>query len=102
MAAQLTPLSFGVETAATPNIVAKENSLFEIDRELDGLLDRIYDEIEEHGEASTEAMDAFTLFAKAMNMKIDRIGGYLGAMEARATHCKQEADRLVARAKPPG
>jgi ribose 5-phosphate isomerase RpiB len=96
MAAQ--PLPIPLEKP-TPVALAKENSFFELDSELDALLERIEDEIEEHGEASAEAMDALSLFAKAMNVKIDRIGTYLTAMEVRAAHCKAQMQRFATRAK---
>jgi hypothetical protein len=79
--------------------VAEDNSLLQIDQELDTLLEQMEDEIEEHGEASKESMDRLQVFAEAMNIKVDRIGRYLSVMETRATHCKKEAARLAARAK---
>ena len=79
--------------------VAEDNSLLQIDLELDALLEQIEDEIEEQGEASKESMGRLQVFAEAMNVKVDRIGRYLSVMETRATHCKKEAARLAARAK---
>lgn len=84
---------------STPAAVASDNSLFDLDRELDALLERIEDEIEESGEASKEAMDALELFAKAIHLKINRIGGYLAAMETRAAHCRTQAERFTTRAR---
>jgi hypothetical protein len=55
-------------------LIATDHSLLERDGKLDTLLDRIQDEIEEHGEASAEAMERFELFCQAMDAKIDRIG----------------------------
>src|ERR1700761_6138870 len=86
-------------SAATPSEIAGDHSLLKIDHELDLLMERIEDEIEEHGEASKEVMDLMELFGKAMNLKVDRIGRYLTAMEARAAYCRKEADRLARRAK---
>jgi hypothetical protein len=63
------------------------------------LLDQIQGEIEEHGEASAEAMERLQLFCQAMDVKIDRIGGFLRVMETRAEYCKKESARYVARAK---
>jgi Siphovirus Gp157 len=83
----------------TPTDVADDHSLLTLDRELDFLLEQIEDEIEESGEASKEAMERLQLFCQAMNVKIDRIGRYLGVMKTRAVHCKQEAARYAARAK---
>jgi hypothetical protein len=59
--------------APTPNDIADDHSLLKIDQELDLLLERIEDEIEENGEASKEAMDRLELFCQAMNAKVDRI-----------------------------
>ena len=79
--------------------IAEDNSLLQIDQELDALLEQIEDEIEAHGEASKESMNRLQVFAEAMNIKVDRIGRYLSVMEARAMHCKKEAARLATRAK---
>jgi hypothetical protein len=89
------------ESTAAPcaREVADDHSLLTLDGELDFILERIEDEIEENGEASKEAMDRLQLFCQAMNLKIDRIGRYLAVMKTRAAHCKQEAARYVARAK---
>jgi hypothetical protein len=85
--------------APTPNDIADDHSLLKIDQELDFLMEQIEDEIEESGEASKEAMDRLQLFCQAMNVKVDRIGRYLSAMETRAAHCKQQAARYAQRAK---
>jgi hypothetical protein len=87
------------EKPFSPADVAGEHSLLALDRELDMLLEQIEDEIEEHGEASREAMERFEVFAKAMNVKVDRIGRYLTLMETRATYCRKEAERYATRAK---
>jgi hypothetical protein len=95
-----TPLiPFEGASAPTASQIANDHSLLKIDQELDFLLERIEDEIEEKGEASREAMDRLQAFAEAMNLKVDRIGRYLSAMQARTAHCKQEAARYAARAK---
>jgi hypothetical protein len=70
-----------------------------LDRELDALLEQIEDKVEENGEASKEAMDALELFAKAIYVKINRIGGYLTAMETCASHCRAQAERFTTRAR---
>jgi hypothetical protein len=85
--------------AQTPNDIADDYSMLKIDQELDFLMERIEDEIEENGEASKEAMDRLQLFCQAMNVKVDRIGRYLSVMETRAEHCKQEVARYAQRAK---
>jgi len=79
--------------------IAQENSLFEIDRELDALLDEIDDEIERHGEASAELMERFQQFCEAHSEKTDRIGRFLRMMEARVQYCRSEATRLQERAR---
>ena len=45
--------------------IAQEYSIFEIDRELDDLLDQIEEEIEKIGEASPELIDRFQTFCEA-------------------------------------
>jgi hypothetical protein len=79
--------------APSPTEVADDHSLLKLDYELDLLLEQIEDEIEESGEASKEAMDRLQLFCQPMNVKVDRIGRYLGVMKTRAAHCKEEAAR---------
>jgi hypothetical protein len=79
--------------------IAQEYSLFEIDRELDDLLDRIEEEIETLGEASSELIDRFQAFCEAHGEKADRIGRFLRMMEARIQFCRSEASRLQDRAR---
>ena len=79
--------------------IAQEYSLFEIDRELDDLLDRIEEEIETLGEASPELIDRFQAFCEAHGEKADRIGRFLRMMEARVQYCRSEASRLQDRAR---
>src|ERR1700741_1588128 len=74
MPAAATPAAAAVLPVPTPSRVASENSLFELDAELDFLLEQIEDEIEEHGEATPESMKRMQLFCQAMNVKVDRIG----------------------------
>jgi hypothetical protein len=97
MAAATSLIPFDMNPTARQ--VADDNSLLEIDQELDALLEQIEDEIEEQGGASKQSMDLLQVFAEAMNLKVDRIGRYLSVMETRATHCKKESARLAARAK---
>jgi hypothetical protein len=100
MAAATSPtLLTSAGPAPTPTDVADDHSLLTLDRELDFLLERIEDEIEENGEASKDAMDRLQLFCQAMNVKVDRVGRYLAVMKTRATHCKQESARYATRAK---
>jgi hypothetical protein len=79
--------------------IAQECSLFEIDRELDDLLDQIEEEIETLGEASSELIDRFQAFCEAHGEKADRIGRFLRMMEARIQFCRSEASRLQDRAR---
>lgn len=79
--------------------IAQEYSLFEIDRGLDELLDRIEEEIETLGEASPELIDRFQGFCEAHGEKADRIGRFLRMMEARIQYCRAEAARLQDRAR---
>src|SRR3954452_2982555 len=79
--------------------IAQEHSLFEIDRELDDLLDHIEQEIETLGEASPELIGRFQAFCEAHGEKADRIGRFLRMMEARIQYCRTEAARLQDRAR---
>ena len=67
--------------------VAQENSLFEIDAELDTLLDEIQEEIENQGEAGADLIGRFQKFCEAHSEKVDRIGRFLRMMEARMLYC---------------
>ena len=79
--------------------LAQDYSLFEIDRELDTLLDEIEEEIENRGEASAELLERFQQFCEAHSEKADRIGRFLRMMEARVQYCRSEAARLQERAR---
>jgi hypothetical protein len=79
--------------------IAQEYSLFEIDRELDTLLDETEEEIENRGEASVETVERFRQFCEAHGEKADRIGRFLRMMEARTQYCRSEANRLQERAR---
>ena len=79
--------------------IAQDYSLFEIDRELDGILDQIEEEIERRGEAPPELMELFQQFCEAHGEKADRIGRFLRLMEARVQYCRSEAARLQDRAR---
>ncbi|MGB8479500.1 MAG: siphovirus Gp157 family protein [Acidobacteriaceae bacterium] len=87
------------EKKAAPETNAADHSLLDIDRELDLLLDRMQDELEENGEASPESTERFQQFCEAFGEKVDRIGRFIRVMEARTTYCKGEAARLTARGK---
>lgn len=79
--------------------IAETNSLFEIDAELDDLMEAIQEEITSNGEASAALLDRFQEFCKAHGDKVDRIGRFVRSMEARTQLCRSEAQRLSDRAR---
>jgi len=81
--------------------IAQENSLFEIDQELDSLLEEIEERAEEDGSdhVPQELIERFQQFCHAHGEKVDRIGHFLTQMEARAQYCREQASRLSDRAR---
>ena len=79
--------------------IAATNSLFEIDAELDGLLDEIEEQTAQGGEPAGELVARFQGFCSAYGEKVDRIGRFLRQMEAREQFCRSEAARLNDRAR---
>jgi hypothetical protein len=79
--------------------IADTNSLFEIDAELDGLLDEIEEQTEREGKPSEELVTRFQQFCDAHGEKVDRIGRFLRQMETREQFCRSEATRLSDRAR---
>ena len=79
--------------------IAATNSLFEIDAELDSLLDEIAEQAEQKGEPSEELVARFQQFCSAHGEKVDQIGRFLRRMEAREQFCRGEAARLSDRAR---
>jgi hypothetical protein len=79
--------------------IAETNSLFEIDAELDDLMEAIQEEITSNGDASPMLLDRFQEFCKAHGEKVDRIGRFVRSMEARTQFCRSEAQRLSDRAR---
>ncbi len=79
--------------------IAEANSLFEIDTELDGLLEEIEGQIESEGEPSAELLARFQEFCAAHGEKVDRIGRFVRMIEAREQFCRSEAVRLGDRAR---
>jgi hypothetical protein len=79
--------------------IAATYSLFEIDVELDGLLDEIEEQTAQGGEPSGELVARFHQFCSAHDEKVDRIGRFLRRMEAREQFCRAEAARLGDRAR---
>lgn len=79
--------------------IAETSSLFEIDMELDGLLEEIEQQVESEGQASEDLVTRFHQFCEAHGEKVDRIGRFLRMMEAREQFCRSEAVRLTDRAR---
>ncbi len=79
--------------------IASSHSIFEIDQEIDAMIEADQQEFEEKGIISEESMLRFEQFLHAMNAKVDRIGGYIRANENVANCSKLEADRLSKRAR---
>lgn len=79
--------------------IAEANSLFEIDMELDALLEEIELQIEAEGEPSKELTARFQEFCEARGEKVDRIGRFVRMVEAREQLCRGEALRLSDRAR---
>ncbi|MHB1698586.1 MAG: siphovirus Gp157 family protein [Acidobacteriaceae bacterium] len=79
--------------------VLESHSLFQIDDELDGLLEQIEEQVESDGEPSEELLSRFREFCAAHGEKVDRIGRFVRMMEAREQFCRAEAARLGERAR---
>src|SRR5260370_41363835 len=79
--------------------IAEASSLFEIDIELDGLLEQIEEQVESEGQASEDLVARFQQFCEAHGEKVDRIGRFVRMMEAREQFCRSEATRLGERAR---
>jgi hypothetical protein len=75
------------------------NTLFEIDRELDSMLDQIEEEAEENGTASPQLLEQFQQFCEAESEKVDRIGRFLTLMDSRLKYCRQQAEHFQKRAR---
>lgn len=79
--------------------IAEASSLFEIDMEIDGLLEEIQEHVESVGEPSEDLLARFQQFCEAHGEKVDRIGRFVRMMEAREQYCRSEAARLTDRAR---
>jgi hypothetical protein len=79
--------------------IAETSSLFEIDMELDELLEEMEQQIESEGQASEDLVTLFQQFCEAHGDKVDRIGRFVRMMEAREQFCRGEAARLADRAR---
>jgi Siphovirus Gp157 len=82
--------------------IAETSSLFEIDVELDGLLEEIEGQVESEGQAAEGLVARFQQFCEAHGEKVDRIGRFLRMMEAREQFCRSEVSRLGERARSAG
>ena len=79
--------------------IAETSSLFEIDVELDGLLEEIEGQVESEGQAAEDLVARFQQFCEAHSEKVDRIGRFVRIMEAREQYCRSESARLADRAR---
>ena len=79
--------------------IAEANSLFEIDMELDWLLEEIEEQVESEGHASEDLVARFQQFCEAHGEKVDRIGRFVRMMEVREQYCRSESVRLTGRAR---
>jgi len=79
--------------------IAEASSLFEIDTELDGLLEEIEEQVESEGQAAEDLVARFQQFCEAHGEKVDRIGRFVRIMESREQLCRSEAARLSDRAR---
>jgi hypothetical protein len=79
--------------------VAETNSLFEIDAELDELLEEIDGQVESEGQAAEDLVARFQEFCEVHGEKVDRIGRFVRIMEAREQYCRSESARLTDRAR---
>lgn len=85
--------------ASISAIRAENNTLFEIDTELEAQFEAATNEEEQTGVISEEAKQrCLDLFAE-LGKKVDRIARYLRATEFKARAAKEEAARLTARQK---
>jgi hypothetical protein len=83
--------------ASTPATTAENNTLFEIDKELEVAFDAASQEQEETGVISDETQQrCLDLFAE-LGKKVDRIARYVRATDLKARAAKEEATRLAAR-----
>jgi hypothetical protein len=57
--------------------IAETNSLFEIDAELDSLLEAIEEQVASEGQPPEDLVARFQKFCDALGNKVDRIGRFL-------------------------
>lgn len=87
------------EEISGDDAMSNGDTLFEIDRELDSLLDEIEEQAEENGSASPELLERFRKFCDAEAEKVDRIGRFLCLMDNRQKYCRQQAEYFQKRAR---
>jgi hypothetical protein len=75
--------------------ISENCSLFEIDTELDDILEQV----ETEGGPSEALLSRFREFCAAHGEKVDQIGRFVRMMEAREQFCRAEAARLGERAR---
>jgi len=79
--------------------IVEAQTLFEIDVELDSLLEQMEEQVEAGGDPSEDLVARFHQYCEAHGEKVDRIGRFLRMMEAREQFCRSEAARLSYRAR---
>lgn len=73
-------------------------TLYEINAQIQSILDRMYEEVdEETGEVNAELMTELTEMNEARDMKLDNIGAYIKNLDAEAKAIKDEMDALKKR-----
>lgn len=80
-------------------VTAESPSLFEIDAELDSLIEEMQEQNQSGEEIAGDLKDRFHAFCAAHGEKVDRIGRFVRVMEAREQFCRSEANRLMDRAR---
>ena len=71
-------------------LAATEEALFEIDMELDELLEEIQGQVKSQGEPSEDLVARARQFCEAHGEKIDRIGRFVRMMGAREQFCRSD------------
>lgn len=84
---------------STPSTTAENNTLFEIDKELEAAFDAASQEQDETGAINDETRQRCTDLFAELGKKVDRVARYVRATELKARAAKEEATRLAARQK---
>lgn len=72
-------------------------SLYEINSNIEEIISRMYEEMEETGEISEETTDKLTWLKEERDTKIENIGCYIKNLKSEAEAIKEEEKRLKAR-----